>query len=236
MKKSKYRFNLKECEEIRKEYENQMISTVELSKKYGVGHTAILKAIRRADGEVRDVRDCHRKFTIEQSIKIKDEYVSGVPIFRLTKKYKCSDTAIRNAISFTGGKFRPQGYDRRKFFRNPNRERNISCGYQLKVSDTDWMLERQKGLCLWCQAPLPGDSLLCTIDHIYRGKRKGLSNRNNVRGLSCPDNLCNQLAGRIEANKITKKDWGLLSAYVNHVRFILKTNKGNLLFPPTVVA
>lgn len=224
-------FSLAQCRTIRKEYENGSSST-QLSKRYGASAVVIIEAIRRAKGDMRGPQDCHLRFSIAQSLKLKREYENGFSSTQLAKKYKVSSPGvIVRAIRYGGGKIRPANVRNRLFFRDPIRERHLSNDYQLRAEDMDWMFRRQKGLCLWCLSSLPQDSLKCVVDHIRRGQRKGLSNRKKVRGLCCPDNVCNQLAGRIEAGKISKVNWGFLTAFVKRVHQVLKTNKGNLSFP-----
>lgn len=112
------------------------------------------------------------------------------------------------------------------------RAQRLWCLYRLQYYDAIWLYEIQSGKCLWCGARLPDDPLSCWVDHI--GGKRGWRNRDNVRGLCCPDGVCNTLAGRIEKELIQKEDWGTLTAVVEQIKCVLRTNHGHLPFPRNV--
>lgn len=119
---------------------------------------------------------------------------------------------------------------------NPHREAGLWTDYRLRYWDVIWLYDFQDGKCLWRDAQLPVDPLSCAVDHIGGSKGsnrrgKGLRNRNNVRGLCCPDGICNQFAGRVEKNHIQKEHWGALTAVVERMKRIFLSNHGSLPFP-----
>lgn len=197
--------------------------TTSLSKEYKIDRHTIVDIIRRLGGKVRDRKESRLAFPLlKQKKELRNRYEAGENTKKLAKEYEISPDAIIRAIRAAGGKIK-----RQKYFRNSFRETQLKTVYGLLAVDTDWLHERQKGLCLWCQSVLPSDSLKCAVDHI--GGRKNKGKREAVRGLCCWNGHCNRWAGMVESNHI--KAEGLLKSFVEHVKRIVRYNKGNLPFP-----
>jgi hypothetical protein len=175
-----------------------------------------------------------RLFTDKQKLEIKKSYEDGASSPRLGKTYRCSAATICNVIREAGGVVRTNSEAGTLYFRNPLRERRLVVHYGLKAKDVDFIHRLQKGLCLWCLALLPSDPLQCYVDHIGGTKMTGKSitaRRKSVRGLCCPHNICNMLAGRVEKDGKNNRVSGLLTAAVKNIKRVLKTNHGNIQFP-----
>jgi Mor family transcriptional regulator len=225
---SGYIFTIEQCRKIRKQYESGK-NTYKLAAEYGCRPNIINGAVRRAGGQLRSISECQRKFTLEQCRRIREQYESGKNTLELAKLYRCAGLTIARAVRRAGGIVRTRGETARKYFRNRKREQTLFSRYELTAANMDYLYRIQKGLCLWCRAPLPEDSLKCFVDHI--GGKVTLHNCSKIRGLCCADGACNTLAGRIEKNGFVKKDWGLAAPLVKHIKHVIKTNKGNIEFP-----
>lgn len=218
-------FSEEQAQRLRVEYEAGKTPD-QLGKKYGGTAHAIRSAVRHAGGHTRTITEAAQMFSMAECKEIREEYENRTSISKLAKQYQCSFHPIRQAIIRADGVIRKNTDSNRKYFRNPQRENSLFQSYRITVSDTDYLHNLQKGLCLWCLATLPKDSLNCLVDHI--GGRDTRGQRDKVRGLCCPDNTCNILAGRIEKNGFADKAWGLVTPLVRHIRHVLKTNHGNL--------
>ena|ERR1700719_601229 len=150
------------------------------------------------------------------------EYESGKNIYKIAEKYGVHPETVRQGIHKAGGKTLRRA---RKYFINANRERALKFLYGVSFEDVEYLWKKQKGMCLWCRAPLPKDVLKCVIDHI--GGKQTFGQREKVRGLCCPTGHCNRLAGLVESGRLSRNS--LFYAFVNRVRFVLRTNKGAFL-------
>jgi Recombination endonuclease VII len=163
-------------------------------------------------------------FSPTEDKEIRNRYESGENSVKLERELGHDRHTVLSAIRRAGGTI----FLKRKYFINSAKERHLWAHYHLRYYDAVWLHEFQRNKCLWCSAPLPDDPLACLVDHI--GGQKGEKNRNNVRGLCCPDGICNTLAGHVEKNRIRKEDWGALSAVVAHIEQTLQSNHGWLSF------
>lgn len=148
-------------------------------------------------------------------------YEDGQNTYQISKAFGVSVEAVRKGILAVGG--RP--YRRaRKYFHNSVRERQLKCAFGVVYGDMVWMHKKQRGLCLWCKAVLPGDVLKCVVDHF--GGRDTFGDRLTVRGLCCSSGHCNRIAGMIDRGQFVES--GLLALFIKHVKQVIKTNKGVL--------
>jgi len=143
------------------------------------------------------------RFTFKMVQEFRKRYDAGMSSIRIGKEANVSSLGVRKAIQRAGGKIRSiaeAGKLRAKRYHwNSSREKVLWCSYRLTFNDVLFLFRRQKGLCLWCRKPLPLENILmCCIDHV--GGKKTWRNRSTIRGLCCPDNACNGLAGYIEAD------------------------------------
>lgn len=215
------RFSDEQCTLIKDAYENGTPAS-KLAERFSCTSTTILSSIRRIGGRIHAVGESQKVFTPQQDEEIRKAHDGGQTARQIAKRLQVSHNTINRAVVRAGGTIR----SRKKYIRNPIRERAIFSNYGATVFDLDFLHTRQRGLCLWCSALLPIDSLACSVDHI--GGKSTFGQRSKIRGLCCPDNICNILAGRIEANGFTKNDWGLQSELVRRIKHVLKTNHGNL--------
>jgi Recombination endonuclease VII len=151
-------------------------------------------------------------------------YESGKNIYQIAILFEASPETVRRGIHAAGGKtFRRA----RKYFQDSQRERQIKQAYGASVQDLESLKKKQKGMCLWCFAPLPEDVLKCTVDHI--GGRTTHGDRSKVRGLCCSGGHCNRLAGMVERGLLDSNS--LFYPFVRRVRQVVKlyTNGGPLV-------
>jgi len=132
------------------------------------------------------------RFSEKQAKDFREEYENKIrpdgrpmSLHEMGKRFGIGGQTILAAIIRVGGKAKPKGATSRKH--SSERFQRIYKRYgwmELKY----WKIwEKQKGKCFWCNRNLPKTSA-CVVDH-----RKNIS-----RGLSCPDNQCNLVAGHLE--------------------------------------
>ena len=149
------------------------------------------------------------------------EYESGMNLPQIAKRHGLHQETVRQGILKSGGKPRRRA---RKYFHNSVRERQLKCAFGVVYDDMVHMRRKQRGLCLWCKAVLPVDVLKCVVDHF--GGRDTFGDRLTVRGLCCSSGHCNRIAGMIDRGQFVEN--GLLVRFIQHVKRIIKTNKGVL--------
>lgn len=141
----------------------------------------------------------------EQRI-MRQDYEAGYNTVQIAKKRRTRPNVINAAIRRVGGQIRRDPWNK-KYRISPFREQRLYTRYRLTFVGMQKFFQKQQGLCFWCKSPLPLDVLLCVVDH--DGK--------TVRGICCPDNICNLMAGQIES-KLQKQNWGLLTPFVRRVK------------------
>jgi Mor family transcriptional regulator len=221
-----FRFDDRLAMRIRISYEKGE-RVADLAKRYNCNAPHIYNTIKRAGGKIRPAAK-YLRFSSEDSKNILRAYKNGDSSSKIADNFNVSANTIRRFIRLLGGRIRPQGNNgsNKKYFRNPSRETALFTLYRLTASDTDFLHARQRGLCLWCRAILPVDSLNCFVDHI--GGEETFKDKNSVRGLCCPDDICNLIAGKIEKNGSEIKNWKLLTPLIRHIKYVIKTNHGKL--------
>jgi hypothetical protein len=144
-----------------------------------------------------------RSFSPKQDVTLRKWYDDGFTASQLAKKKKVTIATVCAAIRRAGGEIYNGGIVR--YHWDSRREARLWTRYRITFNDCLYLFRNQKGACLWCEKLLPLENLLkCCIDH--RGGNSGLKNRQNVRGLCCPNGGCNLFAGQIEANfHLTKR-------------------------------
>jgi len=169
------------------------LSTLALARLHGTGKKAIRNAILRSGGFFRPARTPF-VFSITESRKLRREYETrirpdGRPIsfHQMGKERGVSGQTILAAVKRAGGKGKPRGATLQK---------HSSERFQIIFERYGWMEEeywaawrRQRGRCFWCSRRIPRNSS-CVVEH--RGGK--------TRGLCCPDNQCNLVAGHLESN------------------------------------
>jgi predicted DNA-binding protein YlxM (UPF0122 family) len=229
---SKFRFTDSVCEEIRFAYEHRdhkLGKTIgALAREYRCDHRTIKAAILRVGGVIRTKAEVAQILTLDGCEAVLKAYQTRKSVETIAREMGISRKAVNTAITRAGGKLRTNGEARRVYRTNTQRERRLFTAYRLTLDDVRHLHSEQKGRCLWCNAKLPADALDCIVDH--RGRKNGLRNRKNVRGLCCPDGLCNLLAGHIEGGVNKVEDWGVLASAVKRIKRVLQTNRGNLKF------
>lgn len=89
-------------------------SSGKVSARLGVGRSTVWRILKRkgielpASGSER-ARAALFRFKGKEAVKVVAAYLGGEPMEALTKKYRCSHHAIRNAVLRAGGNIRPAG-------------------------------------------------------------------------------------------------------------------------------
>lgn len=142
-------------------------------------------------------------------------YEGGKNIYEIGRMFSASPETVRRGIQAVGGK---TFWRARKYFRDGKRERQIKSTYGIVVLEMEKLWHLQKGMCLWCRAPLSKNVLDCVIDHIGGLETRG--DKTKVRGLCCSSGHCNRLAGMVEAKEISSNS--LFRPFVLRVKKIVR--------------
>lgn len=142
-------------------------------------------------------------------------YEEGVDTYKIAARFGASVETVRRGIHAVGGEtFRRP----RKYMVNGKRERHIKSTYGITFLDMNMLWSQQKGMCLWCRAPLPKNVLDCVVDHIGGLETRG--DRTKVRGLCCKNGHCNRIAGMIESGEFSANS--LFRPLILRIRKVIK--------------
>lgn len=139
-------------------------SVKSISNRYNIGKSSIRRAVIRFGYSPFNSSDARSTFkTKEQQTVLRTRYENGENSRALAVEFGVSPDSVIRAIRKAGGKVYRRA---RKYFRRGLRERQIKSTYGVVISDMEKLKRLQKGLCLWCFAPLPDEILDCAIDHV----------------------------------------------------------------------
>jgi hypothetical protein len=185
-----WKFTAEESRNILLQYQAGA-SSGKIADKLGASRKAVSNAIRRSGGLLRMPRTPY-KFTAEQSAELRREYENfvrkdGRPIslLQISKRLGVAGQVVLAAIVRAGGKAKKRGETARKH--SSERFQRIFKRYGWMEQKYWSIWENQNGRCFWCNRSLPRNSS-CVVDHC----------KNKTRGLCCPDNQCNMVAGQLE--------------------------------------